>query len=658
MRGLAGRVGLGLTLIATVSAVLLFSDWSQRRTQRRLPRVALLQFSSYPLVDEAAAGVLDALHRRGFDDNRSISLQRFNAQGDLPTLNSIARAIVDARFDLVVTVSTPALQAMAAANREGKLTHVFGAVTDPFVSGVGLHREKPLDHPKHLVGIGTFQPVREIFLLAKKLYPGLRTAGTVWSPAETCSQACVKLARATAQEIGVELLEAQVDNSSAVQEAANSLLARGVRALFIGGDNTVEAATQSVLKAAAQGHIPVLTYESSWAERGAFVGLGADYFQVGQTVGGLAADVLSGQSTASVAIADVVPKRLGLNLSVLANLRDPWRVPPEVLASAAVGVDQKGARWNRTRQPEPAAVPTQPARKWNIHLIELVNAPAIEESRKGVLAGLREAGLAEGRDYEVRFLNAQGDIAMLNSLIDAALTAKADMIYTITTPALQAAMHKVKDRPLLFALALDPLLAGDTGTHEAHRKNVAGIYDRSPFEGMVQLIRECLPEARTIGTLFAPAESNSVNFRNELAEAARKAGLELAAVPSTSPADVPDAALALTGKGIQAICQINDNLNSSAVPSIVAAARRARLPIFGFESGQARTGASVVLSNDHFDGGRESGLIAAQVSRGATPAQFPYKGITRTRLVVNRTSAASVNLRVPETVLRRAEVIE
>lgn len=658
MRKLAKRIGLGLTLILSVSSVLLFSDWVRRGTPRRLPRVALLQFSSYRLIDDAVDGVLEGMRRKSFEDGRSISLQRFNAQGDLPTLNSIAHAIVDARFDLVVTVSTPALQAMAGANREGKIRHVFGAVTDPFLSGVGLKRENPLDHPPHLVGIGTFQPVRETFLLARKVYPGLRLAGTVWNPAETCSQACVQIARATARELGVQLMEAQVESSSAVLDAANSLVARGVQAFFVGGDNTVEAATQSVIKAAAQGHVPVLTYEASWVERGAFLGLGADYAEVGRIIGGLAADILGGRDTAKVAIADVVPKRLGLNLPILASLRDPWRVPPEVRATAATGFDERGLRLDRNSSVEAAAAPAALAKKWKIHLVELVNAPAIEESRKGVLAGLRDSGLAEGRDYEIRLLNAQGDMAMLNSLIDAAVTAQADMIYTITTPALQAAMNKVRDRPLLFALALDPLLVGDTGSHATHRANVAGIYDRSPFEEMVQVIRQCMPQARAIGTLFAPAEANSVNFRDELAHAARRAGLELVAVPSTSSADVPDAALALTGRGIHAICQINDNLNSSAFPSLVAAAQRARVPIFGFETGQARTGAALVLSNDHFDGGRESGLIAAQVIRGASPGQFPYKGITRTRLIINRRTAAAVHLSIPDPLLRRAEVLE
>jgi len=653
VKTVAARIGLGLTLIVAVSALLLYSDSAQRRGARRLPRVAVLQFSSFPLIEEAVEGTIEGLKNKGFEHGKTVLIERFNAHGDLPTMNAIAHTVVDSRFDLVATLSTPALQAMAAANLESCIPHVFGAVTDPFACGVGLKREDPADHPPYLAGIGTFQPVRETLRLAKQLYPGLKVVGTVWNPAETCSEACVRLAKATVKELGIELLEANVENSSGVLEAANSLIARGVEALVLGGDNTVETAIPPVIQTAAQARIPVITYDSGWALRGALIGLGANYHTVGMTVGELAGDVLQGASLAKIPIVDTVPKKLGLNLTVLRGLRAPWRVPPEVLASADVGVDEKGVPWDRTATKTAGA----PAKKWKIALIEQVDAPAIEESRKGVFAGLKEAGLVEGRDYEIRILNAQGDLAALPGLVDAAVTGGADMIYTITTPALQAAMNKVRDRPVLFTLALDPLLAGDEGTHGNHRSNVAGVFDRSPFEPMMELIRQCLPQARAIGTLFAPGEANSVNFRNELEKAARAAGLQLVAVASSSPSEVPDAALALTGRGIDAICQINDNLHDAAFPAIVDAARRARLPVFGFSAGQAEKGAALVLSNDHFDGGRESALIAAQVIRGASPASFPYRGIAKTRLVVNRKAAEAANMRIPEAILRRAEKV-
>jgi ABC-type uncharacterized transport system substrate-binding protein len=68
---------------------------------------------------------------------------------------------------------------------------------------------------------------------------------------------------------------------------------------------------------------------------GALAGLGADYYQVGGTIGALAGDILNGRDPRTVRIENVLPKTLTLNLSVPPTLRDPWRIPPDVLASAA-----------------------------------------------------------------------------------------------------------------------------------------------------------------------------------------------------------------------------------------------------------------------------------------------------------------------------------
>jgi ABC-type uncharacterized transport system substrate-binding protein len=651
------RLSFGIVLIILISGILLVSDWNRgHMAKHKVPRVAVFQYSSRPLLDESVTGVIEGLKGRGFIQGQTIQVEQFNSQNDLPTANSIARAIVDGGYDLAITVSTPCLQAMASANRAGKVMHVFGVVTDPFASGVGLNRDRPLEHPRYMVGNGSFQPVRGALLYAKRSYPALRRIGTVWNPAEACSEACVRVARSTCKEIGVELLEAQAESSTAVGEATSSLLARGVEAIFIGGDNTVEMAMNTIVKLADEGRVPVIACAPGHADAGALIGLGADYVEVGRAEGRLAADLLSGRDPATVPIGNLTPNKLGLNLSVLRRLQAKWEIPPDILESAAIVIDEKGQRTEKARTPpagpQPAAaLPT----KWRIHLAELVNAPAIDETEQGIRKGLKEAGLVEGRDYELKVGNAQGDLPTLSALIDAAVTAQADMVYTITTPALQVAMQKIQDRPVLFALALDPLLIGDRGTHEKHRANVAGVYDRSPFEEMMKILVACLPTARAIGTLYAPSESNSVNFRNELQKAARAAGLRLVALPSNSPSEAVDAAVALTQRGIDAICQINDNLHAAAFPTIVAAARQARLPIFSFSSGQAAQGAAVVLSNDHFDGGRESALIAARVMRGESPASFPYQGIAKTRLLVNRQAAEAVGLRIPECVARRAE---
>src|SRR5262249_26047916 len=154
---------------------------------------------------------------------------------------------------------TPAMQAVAKANDRGKTIHVFGLVADPFTAGVGLRRDAPLDHPRHLVGTGIPLPVAESFRLARKFFPALKGVAVVWNPAESNSVTFVTQARAVARELEIELLEAHVDNSSGVFEAASSLVARGAQTLWIPGDNTVQTAVNSILTAAKKGRIPVFS---------------------------------------------------------------------------------------------------------------------------------------------------------------------------------------------------------------------------------------------------------------------------------------------------------------------------------------------------------------------------------------------------------------
>lgn len=342
MRIALNRVALGLLLIALTSAVLLFSDLNQRVAPSELRRVAIFQFASRPLLDECVGGVLNGLEAEGFADGKGMKVEKFNAENDLPTANMIARLLVGRGHDLVITASTPCMQIFAGANEKGTVKHVFCAVTDPFGAGVGISRDDPGKHPRHLAGVGTFQPVEATFRIAKQLYPGLKRVGEVWNPAEACSEACTFKARAICRQLGIELMEVHVDSSSGVREAADSLAARGVQAIWIGGDNTVEIATDSVVEAARKANIPVFSNSPANLGRGLLFALGADYVEVGKTAGVLAGKILKGLDPGSVPIEDVMPRRLALNLGTLKGLHDTWRVPPDLLASAADVLDENG----------------------------------------------------------------------------------------------------------------------------------------------------------------------------------------------------------------------------------------------------------------------------------------------------------------------------
>src|SRR6187397_1164167 len=133
------RLALGMSLIVLASAVLLLTDRSGRNAgANRVLRIAIVQHADTTVLDDGLRGTIDALAERGFTDGGRITIERFNAHGDMPTGIAIAKQVVSGGYDLVITSSTPSMQAVAGSNREGQVRHLFTLVADPFSAGVGL----------------------------------------------------------------------------------------------------------------------------------------------------------------------------------------------------------------------------------------------------------------------------------------------------------------------------------------------------------------------------------------------------------------------------------------------------------------------------------------------------------------------------------------
>ena len=343
MRFVVKHLLLGIILIFAASATLLLSDLGRRNDSvREIPHVGLLQHASTMLLDEGTRGAMDGLAESGFVDGKTILIEKFNAHGDISVGNSIAKEMVNTRYDLLLTMSTLSLQAVANANRGGKTVQVFGLVADPAIAGVGVSRNNPLDHPRNLVGFGSFLPVEEAFKIARQMLPELQRVGVAWNPAEANSQAFVEKARETCRRIGIELLEANVENSNSVLEAEDSLVTRGAEALWIGGDVTVSVAADSVVAVGRKARIPVFTITPAKPDRGTLFDYGADFYQIGKETGKLAARILRGADPTQIPIHNMIPVWFVVNTTATKGLRQRWQIPDDILRRASVIVDESG----------------------------------------------------------------------------------------------------------------------------------------------------------------------------------------------------------------------------------------------------------------------------------------------------------------------------
>ena len=319
--------------LLAAGSVLLLSDLRNRgegRHDKDVYRIALVRFSSNQVVMESEEGFLDKIRQsEPYQDGRLI-IKQFNAEGDLPTANTIAQTILGNNFDMVVTISTPMLQVMANANKKGKVIHVFTCVTDPYAAGVEITGTGPEDHPPHLVGIGTFQPVEDVFRMARLMNPSLKKVGVVWCASESASEACVLKAREVCRDLGIELVEKSIEAVSQVYEAALSLGMAQAEAFYIGGDNVVEPAMGAYCTAASKFGIPVISNSPRHAFSGAMLNLGANYYQIGEITVDLVLSIFNGLPLSSIEVKNIVPQQLFINDSIRRTLKGRWTIPDEM----------------------------------------------------------------------------------------------------------------------------------------------------------------------------------------------------------------------------------------------------------------------------------------------------------------------------------------
>jgi ABC-type uncharacterized transport system substrate-binding protein len=289
--------------------------------------------------------------------------------------------------------------------------------------------------------------------------------------------------------------------------------------------------------------------------------------------------------------------------------------------------------------------PEAPAGPPVVALVRAADWMGSEWSEDAIKFGLMEGGLEEGKDYTLKVTSAQGDIATLPTLLQAAIDGKAAVIVALQDATLQVAVQQVKTTPVVFHLLADPFAAGAGTTDSSHLANFTGVY--SPGFGdpeqdrRVDLIRRTVPKAKSVGILYSADEQLAVTLKDKMKSAAERAGLRVAEVGVASLNDVPQAAATLAGQKVDAI-EIYGNSVHTAFEAVLSAAKAAKIPVFSASPFEVMKGATAAIYPDFQEGGTVAGKMVARILKGESPATIPFYRVTTSRLAVNTGTGTAV----------------
>ena len=222
-----------------------------------------------------------------------------------------------------------------------------------------------------------------------------------------------------------------------------------------------------------------------------------------------------------------------------------------------------------------------------------------------------------------------------------------DLILTGGTPATRAAKQATDTIPVVFALASDPVDGGLITSMARPGGNLTGFAYGIYPEKLLEILKEALPSiSRVSYPLFGEPEPG-------ILRAAKLLGVEVNGISVKSPEDfgfffAEARRTRANAVVIQDVNWFNPHLGSIAADSI-----KSRIPAIGFRRAFAEAGGLMSYGPTI----QHAPRVAAQVDkilRGAKAGDLPIEQPTIFELVVNLKTAKSLGIKVPQSILIRA----
>ena len=270
-------------LVLTVSLFVLFAACAQATS-----RIAILQPMSHTSLDQIRETIIARLGASGAD----IEIITGNANGDSTALVTLLSNYQAEGVDLVIPIATSTAQAARTVFEGTGTPIVFAAVSDPVAAGLTG------EGCENITGVSNNIPAAEIVKLIFGFQPDCEKIGFLYTSSETNSVSTINAAKAYCDAENIAYEEASIANLSELQTACETLISKGVDALYTGNDNSIASAVALYTDTAYAAGIPVYCGADSMVADGGFATIGVNYVQLGEQVADLTLRILNGADIA------------------------------------------------------------------------------------------------------------------------------------------------------------------------------------------------------------------------------------------------------------------------------------------------------------------------------------------------------------------------
>jgi putative ABC transport system substrate-binding protein len=289
----------------------------------------------------------------------------------------------------------------------------------------------------------------------------------------------------------------------------------------------------------------------------------------------------------------------------------------------------------------------------------LESTSSSESQRQALIAGLRELGLVEGKNFVIEYRWAEGKYERLAGLAAELVQMKVDVILAGGTPAVQAAKHATASIPIVMVRVGDPIDSGFVASLSRPGGNITGLSNilGETASKYVELLRIADPTLSRVTVLANPANPIHRDYFKRVQATEKANAVAISATQASTASEIEAAVAAMKqGRG-EALIVLGDPFFASQAARIAELAAQQRLATMFWTRGPVESGGLMSYGQNNAEHYYRSAAYIDKLLKGAKPGELPVEQATKVELVVNLKTAKAIRLTIPQQLLLQADKV-
>lgn len=293
-----------------------------------------------------------------------------------------------------------------------------------------------------------------------------------------------------------------------------------------------------------------------------------------------------------------------------------------------------------------------------VGVLQFMTHPALHQIYTGIEAGLAEEGYHVGDNLKIDFKNAQGDQSNLKTMATRFDSENVDLAVGIATPAAISLANTLQKQPVIFAGSTNPIGSKLVTNYEHPMGNVTGVSDQAPLKAQISMMKEMLPNLKTVGVLYTSSDDSATTEALKFQKLAKQNGLKTKVASVASSNDINQTVLQLiSNHQVDALFIPTDNSIAGAMNTVIKNTDAAKIPVFPTVDTMVKQGGLAAEAINQKEIGIKTGRMMGRILSGKTGKSQSVEFMQEGHLVINQERADRLGISVPKELSQRARFI-